>query len=380
MLKKLLLFLLLFTGIVYATTPTQINVTKLYVAMFDRAPDSKGLKYWIEESGLSLEGIAQSFFEQEETQKKYPPGTTAKVFVTAVYDNLFNRKPDLKGLAYWIKELTKEKDPIPRSLFVLAVINGALGTDDKILDNKTVVGIAFAEAGLDDADDATCVMAGVTEDYATVVASMERIKGLLEGEPCSMAPVADAGPDQTGVAVPSTVTLDGSASSDLNGDDLTYDWNITKKPAGSAAALSSTTAKKPTFTADKEGSYTIELTVNNGEDDSEPDEVTVTTMTDCVPVAVAEAVGYDTNTSNEDQDLTGENSTNPCGEISELEYTWEITTDPGTSTTLEDPFDVNATIKGMDKNGTYTIKLKVDNGEFVSESDFVDINYTGEQP
>ncbi len=183
MLKRLFLSLLLLTAILNATTPTQENVTKLYVAMFERAPDAAGLDYWIKDSGLDLEGIAQSFFAQEETQKKYPPGTTAEVFVNTVYDNLFNRPPDTAGLEYWKKEL--ESGNIPRSLFVLAVINGAQGNDAKILDNKTEVGLAFAKAGLDDAEDAKCVMVGITEDPATVVASMARIKGLTEGIPCT---------------------------------------------------------------------------------------------------------------------------------------------------------------------------------------------------
>ncbi len=182
MLKRLLLSLLLFTAVLNATTPTQENVAKLYVAIFDRAPDSKGLDFWIKYSGLDLEGIAQSFFEQEETQLKYPPGTSAAEFVTSVYANLFNRPPDAAGLAYWAKEL--DSGNIPRSLFVLAVINGAQGTDDTILKNKTAVGLAFAKAGLDDADDAKCVIAGITAEWATVTEGMEKVKGLLEGIPC----------------------------------------------------------------------------------------------------------------------------------------------------------------------------------------------------
>ena len=53
------------------TTPTQENVTKLYVAFFGRAPDQAGLNYWVTNSGLSLEGITQSFFDQQETKDKY---------------------------------------------------------------------------------------------------------------------------------------------------------------------------------------------------------------------------------------------------------------------------------------------------------------------
>ena len=51
---------------------TREQVAELYVATFNRAPDAEGLDYWVNASGLTIEGIAQSFFDQPETQAKYP--------------------------------------------------------------------------------------------------------------------------------------------------------------------------------------------------------------------------------------------------------------------------------------------------------------------
>jgi hypothetical protein len=84
-----------------------------------------------------------------------------------------------------------------------------------------------------------------------------------------LAPIANAGPDQTvGALNPATpVTLDGSASADPEGAALTYTWT------GPFAEGTATGATPTVHFA--MGTHVVTLVVNDGFFDSEPDTVTI---------------------------------------------------------------------------------------------------------
>jgi hypothetical protein len=87
------------------------------------------------------------------------------------------------------------------------------------------------------------------------------------------ASVANAGTDQS-VNEGETVNLNGSTSTDPDGDTLTYKWT-----APDGITLSSATTAKPTFTATEviaDMIYTISLVVNDGMADSPTDQVVIT--------------------------------------------------------------------------------------------------------
>jgi len=85
------------------------------------------------------------------------------------------------------------------------------------------------------------------------------------------APEADAGEGQS-VAASAAVTLDGSGSSDPNGDALTYRW---EQLSGVAVTLDSATAARPRFTAPAAAATLVfRLTVSDGAL-TDTDDVTV---------------------------------------------------------------------------------------------------------
>ena len=153
------------------------EVVELYVATFNRAPDSAGLDYWVYDSGLSLTQIAKSFFVQSETQSKYPSSMSNRDFIAEVYNNLFNREPDSAGWDYWEDSLNAGN--VTKDNFILAMINGALGDDAVILENKKEVGLSFANAGLNDIELARSVMLDVDASLSSVLNAKSQINSYL---------------------------------------------------------------------------------------------------------------------------------------------------------------------------------------------------------
>jgi len=88
-------------------------------------------------------------------------------------------------------------------------------------------------------------------------------------------PVANAGPDQGPINAGSTVTLNGGASTDPDGNPLTYTWT---QVSGPSVTLTNPTSATPTFVAPNVNgtqSLVFQLVVNDGSVDSAPDTVTI---------------------------------------------------------------------------------------------------------
>jgi len=222
--------------------------------------------------------------------------------------------------------------------------------------------LALNGAGLDSCD-------GSEENFASNSISLDNDgDGDTDGadSDCAVntAPVANAGPDQT-VNVDDTVTLDGSGSSDADSDSLTYSWALSV-PGGSGAALSNTTVVGPTFVPDVDGTYTATLIVNDGTDDSAPNDAVITAQMVVVNIPPVADAGLDQMVDVGDTvTLDGGGSTD--ADSDPLTYSWSLTT-PGGGATLSDPTAVSPTFVA-DVAGDYVAQLIVNDGTEDSAAD-----------
>jgi len=183
-------------------------------------------------------------------------------------------------------------------------------------------------------------------------------------------PVANAGADQN-IVTTTVVTLNGSTSSDSDGNSLSYSWALLTVPTGSSATLTNLTSVSPTFTADIDGSYVAQLIVNDGTVDSIADTVTVVAASNnSLPVANA---GADQNVLAETTVLLNA-SRSTDADADGLSYAWSFVSKPIGSLALLDNNMVENPSFTPDINGSYVIRLVVNDGLKDSAPDNIIIN------
>ncbi len=195
---------------------------------------------------------------------------------------------------------------------------------------------------------------------------------LLGGASCNssdtvvnLAPVAQAGANQSVLLGRGSVTLNASGSNDANGDMLRYQWVMVSKPLRSAAVLSNALSVMPTFTPDVNGTYVFSLVVSDHKLSSGVSLVTVTASeVNAPPVADA---GLDQSVLvNALVTLDGRDSSD-ANRDDELSFTWLLVRPDGTSQVLT---GVRPTFTAT-LAGTYTASLTVRDAVSSSDPDAV---------
>lgn len=198
---------------------------------------------------------------------------------------------------------------------------------------------------------ATCSDGVFADSVVVVLYAVE----IIPDQPPTAA-IADPGPANVG----DTVTLDGSGSSDPDGDEISFFWFFFETPAESEATLSSEDTPTTSYVPDVAGEYEVRLRVesnglsdeaarrNSWEIPNEAPEIVIDAPEGIVPT---EAIVY----------LDAAGSTDPDGDG--LAFAWELIERPsGSSATLT---ATDEAIAGLvpDVIGDYRARVVVSDGE-----------------
>ncbi len=227
---------------------------------------------------------------------------------------------------------------------------------------------ALGDGDLDGADTAEAGFTPDVEGSYTVALEVCDPQGLCDedealvevGTVTNHPPDCTAGADQV-LALGETATLDASASSDPDGDPLTYGWMVTGAPAGATATVDDPTSAVTTLTPDAAGTWHVGLWVSDGTDTCFDNLRLDVTGSNEPPVADA---GADRRTCDLGAvELDGSGSSDPDGDA--LTYAWSFASTPAgsalTDADIAGASDATASFT-PDVEGTYTLALTVDDG------------------
>ncbi|TRT61986.1 MAG: DUF4214 domain-containing protein [Microcystis aeruginosa Ma_QC_C_20070703_M131] len=211
--------------------PLDLNTSVgLYVIYFGRATSSSDLNNAVAagQAGVTNVDLAIQFGSSQEAKTKYPFLQSPLLgnvdeFINQIYQNMFARKADPDGLAFWRTQLlAAQGSPQAVALFILDVAQGAKPDSDdfKSLQNKADVALDFSKQALNKgvnfdstlAQSSALNIATVTSDPATKDAAIVQNTVIIAG--------SGGGGGQTFVFTTALDNLAGTPGNDtFNGDN-----------------------------------------------------------------------------------------------------------------------------------------------------------------
>ncbi len=186
----------------------------------------------------------------------------------------------------------------------------------------------------------------------------------------NLSPTASAGEDQyhnfTGYM---EIDLDGSQSSDPEGEELTYSWTIISSPDNSSPSINnSESSPLAKLIVSSNGIYEVQLTVTDTNGNTSKDNVVITI--NAIPNATISAIGN--SVTGDSISLDGAESSDDDGD--QLTYHWSIASSPESSSSVLS--DSNSPVVSItpDVEGIYTFELIVNDGLTDSPSSLFILN------
>lgn len=170
---------------------TKTIITDLYIALFNRAPGADGLHHWVNQvdnEGLAVETVANTFFITPEGQAAYPASLNSELYVKTIFSNALGRELDInnpddaEGLTFWIDQIESGailREHLPLRIIQAATSDTANVRDKAYITNKTEVALAFSEVGLNGVTNSTEVLEDITVDPMTVIEGLKKVYDLV---------------------------------------------------------------------------------------------------------------------------------------------------------------------------------------------------------
>jgi hypothetical protein len=177
------------------------TIQGIYIALFGRPADPIGLAFFNEatNNGADLTAIGD-LAGTAEYQSRFEGMNSAQI-VTAIYQSLFGRNPELAGLQFFVAQLESGAQNI--NTIAINILDGAQNEDAAVVANKIAAAEAWTAAVAADPDalaayqgqagiDAgVAFLAGITDDEATIPAEAQldaSLALLIAGQPPAETP------------------------------------------------------------------------------------------------------------------------------------------------------------------------------------------------